>query len=142
MDLIQVHVPPLQGQQFGPSPAGCAAAVKTIEIMQRDNVLDNVLALEKIAKKKFGSLVNKYEIVGDVRIKGLYLAIEFVKDKQTKKLARECCREVGMLMQSKGVVPLIENSGLWIRPTPALNMPPELFTFGCDILEECIAEIS
>jgi len=130
------------GGTYAGSPAGCAAAAKTIEIMQRDNVLDNVLVLEEIAKRKLGSLVNKYEIVGDVRIKGLYLAIEFVEDKQTKKPAFDCCGEVVKLLQSKGVVPIFESVQWWIRPAPALNMPPDLFTLGCDILEECIAETS
>ena len=30
----------------------------------------------------------------------------------------------------------------YFRPTPALNQPPELFALGCDIVEECVAEVS
>jgi 4-aminobutyrate aminotransferase-like enzyme len=130
------------GGTYAGSPAGCAAAAKTIEIMQRDRVLDNVVALEKVALEKLGALVDKYEIVGDVRVKGAYMAVEFVEDKETKKPAVSMTREIVRLMCQKGVIPIAEADKCWIRPTPALNMPPELFALGCDIVEECVREVS
>jgi hypothetical protein len=45
-------------------------------------------------------------------------------------------------MVEKGVAPIWEESYPWFRPTPALNMPPELFALGCDLVEEAIAEVS
>jgi hypothetical protein len=40
------------------------------------------------------------------------------------------------------VIPIYEPAFNWFRPTPALNMPPELFALGCDLVEESIAEVS
>ena len=45
-------------------------------------------------------------------------------------------------MERRGVIPIYEPAFNWFRPTPALNMPPELFALGCDIVEECVAEVS
>jgi hypothetical protein len=45
-------------------------------------------------------------------------------------------------MERRGVVPIYEPAFNYFRPTPALNQPPELFALGCDIVEECVAEVS
>ena len=43
---------------------------------------------------------------------------------------------------NNGVIPIYESAFNWFRPTPALNMPPELFTLGCDLVEESVAEVA
>ena len=105
--------------------------------MKRDKVLDNVKELERIAKAKFGAMKEKYEVVGDVRVKGCYQCVEFVEDKDSKAPAHDITREVVYAMERRGVIPIYEPAFNWFRPTPALNMPPELFALGCDIVEEC-----
>jgi 4-aminobutyrate aminotransferase-like enzyme len=130
------------GGTYAGSPVGCLVALKLLEIMERDNVLDNVVALERVAKQKFGGLVEKYEIVGQVRVLGAYMAVEFVEDKDGKAPAHDLCREVVYAMERKGVVPIYEPAFNWFRPTPALNMPPELFAHGCDLVEEAVLEVS
>ena len=69
------------GGTFAGSPVGCAVGIKLIEIITRDHVLDNVKEIERVAKAKFGAMKDKYEIVGDVRVKGCYQCVEFVEDK-------------------------------------------------------------
>ena len=72
------------GGTFAGNPAACLVAVKLLEIMERDKVLDNVAELEKVAKARFGAMKDKYEIVGDVRVIGAYMCVEFVEDKDTQ----------------------------------------------------------
>jgi len=130
------------GGTYAGSPVGCMVALKLIEIIERDRVLDNVLEIERIAKEKLGGLVDKYEIVGDVRVMGAYMAVEFVEDKDTKAPGHDLCREVVYAIERKGVVPIYEPAFAWFRPTPALNQPPELFALGCDLVEEAVVEVS
>ncbi len=130
------------GGTFAGSPVGCAVGIKLIEVMKRDKVLENVKELERIAKSRFGAMKDKYEVVGDVRVKGCYQCLEFVEDKDTKAPAHEITREVVYAMERRGVVPIYEPAYNWFRPTPALNQPPELFALGCDLVEESIAEVS
>jgi 4-aminobutyrate aminotransferase-like enzyme len=130
------------GGTYAGSPVGCLVALKLLEIMERDKVLDNVVELERVAKQKLGGMVEKYEIVGQVRVLGAYMAVEFVEDKDGKAPAHDLCREVVYAMERKGVVPIYEPAFNWFRPTPALNMPPELFAHGCDLVEEAVAEVS
>ena len=130
------------GGTFAGNPAACLMAAKLLEIMERDRVLDNVMELEKVAKAKFGAMKDKYEIVGDVRVIGAYMCVEFVEDRDTKEPAHDLTREIVYAMERRGVVPIYEPAFNYFRPTPALNQPPELFALGCDLVEECIAEVS
>jgi 4-aminobutyrate aminotransferase-like enzyme len=130
------------GGTYAGSPVGCLVALKLLEIMERDKVLDNVVELERVAKQKLGGMVEKYEIVGQVRVLGAYMAVEFVEDKDSKAPAHDLCREVVYAMERKGVGPIYEPASNWFRPTPALNMPLELFAHGCDLVEEAVAEVS
>jgi len=130
------------GGTFAGNPAACLMAAKLIEVMERDRVLDNVVALERAARARFGAMKEKYEIVGDVRVMGAYMAIEFVEDRETKAPGHDLCREVVYAMERKGVVPIYEPAFCYFRPTPALNQPVELFEVGCDLVEEAIVEVS
>ncbi len=130
------------GGTFAWQPAACAGALAGIEAMERENVLENVARLEQIAVERLTALQDKYEAVGDVRIKGLYIALEFVEDRETKKPAKRFARQVHYRLIQRGVVGIHERGLWWIRWLPALNMPEELFSKACDLLEEVVDEVS
>jgi 4-aminobutyrate aminotransferase-like enzyme len=130
------------GGTFAWHPAACAGALKVIEVMERDCVLDHVVELESFALDRLGPLVNKYQVVGDVRIKGLYIALEFVKDKDSKEPAPELTREIHLGCIRRGLVPVHEQGLWWLRLYPALNMPQATFALACDVVEEAIDAVS
>ena len=129
------------GGTFAWQPAACAGALAGIQIMERDHVLDNVQVLEQVAIETLSPLVERYEMVGDVRIKGVYIALEFVTDRQRRTPAPGLTREVHLACIRKGLVPIHEPGLWWIRLLPALNMPPDLFRRGCDLIAEAIDDI-
>jgi 4-aminobutyrate aminotransferase-like enzyme len=130
------------GGTFAWHPAACAGALKGIEVMERDQVLDHVADLERFAMDRLGPLASRYQVVGDVRIKGLYIALEFVKDKISKEPAQELAREIHFECIRRGLLPVHEEGLWWLRLYPALNMPQNTFAMACDIVEEAIAETS
>ncbi len=130
------------GGTFAWQPAACAGALAGIEAMERERVLENVARLEQIAQERLASLVDRYEIVGDVRIKGVYIALEFVEEKESKRPAPTLTRAIHRRLLAKGLIAIHEAGLWWIRLLPALNMPPDLFRRGCDLIEEAVAEVS
>jgi len=74
----------MHGHTFGGHPLACAATLKTIEIIQREKMVERV---DRLGKHLFDRLQKLYEhpIVGDVRGKGLLVGIDLVKDKKTKE---------------------------------------------------------
>ena len=62
--------------------------------------------------KRFRELMDKYDVVGDVRGIGLMVGIEFVKDKKSKEKEIDSLAEaiVGGVKPAKGIV-LVQNEG-------------------------------
>jgi len=72
------------GITYGGHPVSCAVALKNIEVMEREGVLENVRANEAYFRGILDKLAEK-PIVGDVRGAGYFMSVELVKDKETKE---------------------------------------------------------
>ncbi|TQR20557.1 aspartate aminotransferase family protein [Psychrobacillus vulpis] len=71
---------------FGGNPAACAVALKNIEIMEKENLVERSAELGERLLKELSSL-SKHPYVGDVRGLGFLLGIELVENKETKEPA-------------------------------------------------------
>ncbi|HEY5718099.1 MAG TPA: aminotransferase [Motiliproteus sp.] len=70
---------------FGGCTAGPAAALVNMDIIERENLLDNVTQQGEYLMERLLALQAKYPIIGDVRGKGLFAGFELVKDRATKE---------------------------------------------------------
>jgi len=97
------------GYTYSGHPASCAAALKNIEIIKRDKILEHVREIEPYFHD---SLKKLYElpIVGDVRGKGLMAGIECVIDKESKE-ALVLDKAIGSRIDEESI-----KLGLIIRP--------------------------
>ena len=86
----------LCGLTYSGHPLSCAAGVATLDVYKEDHILDNVRAMGKILGEIEEDLKKKHACVGDVRYKGLFSAVELVKDKATKEplVGYNACRSV------------------------------------------------
>ena len=76
------------GTTFGGHPVSAAVALKTIEIMRRERVLENVRRLEGHLARGLEEL-RSLPIVGDIRGAGFFWALELVKDADNTRLDAE-----------------------------------------------------
>jgi adenosylmethionine-8-amino-7-oxononanoate aminotransferase len=72
------------GITFGGHPVGSAVALKNIEIMKRERIVEHVAETQATFRKTLEQLLD-LPIVGDVRGTGFFYAIELVKDKDTRE---------------------------------------------------------
>lgn len=72
------------GLTFGGHPVQCAVALKNIEIMKRERIVEHVRETEDAFRAKLATLLD-LPIVGDLRGAGFFYALELVKDKETKQ---------------------------------------------------------
>jgi adenosylmethionine-8-amino-7-oxononanoate aminotransferase len=72
------------GITFGGHPVMCAIALKNIEIMKRERIVESVRENEDAFRSTLAQLLD-IPIVGDVRGTGYFWAIELVKDKDTRE---------------------------------------------------------
>lgn len=74
---------------FGGCTAGPAAGLANLHYMEEHDVLDNVVKMGDYLMAGLKDLEKKYEIIGDVRGKGLFCGLELVKDRATKEPVTE-----------------------------------------------------
>jgi putrescine---pyruvate transaminase len=75
----------MHGYTYSGHPVGCAAGLAAIAIVERENLADNARLVGEYFLQKLLALKGKHEVIGDVRGKGLMLAVELVKNRSTKE---------------------------------------------------------
>jgi adenosylmethionine-8-amino-7-oxononanoate aminotransferase len=75
----------VEGHTFEGNPISCAAGIAVLrEILERD-LCGNARAQGERLRRGFEALATKYGVIGDVRGKGLFQGVEFVRDTRTKE---------------------------------------------------------
>lgn len=131
------------GGTYCGNPLACAAAIKTIEIMERDNFAKRSLEIGEKVQKRYREWLEKYDVIGDVRGLGGMIGMEFVTDKESKNpntaIVSEIIEEAvqnGLMLESSGTC------GQVIRFLAPLVMTDEQLEEGLKIFERAIEKFS
>jgi 4-aminobutyrate aminotransferase len=96
------------GNTFGGNPLCCAAALATLDLVEREYAANAARVGEHFIGR-LRELQQRFECIGDVRGKGLMIGMELVEDRASQKPARELCASVltrafhnGLLLLSCG----------------------------------------
>jgi 4-aminobutyrate aminotransferase len=137
---IMDWVPGSHGSTFSGNPLCLAAALATMDIIERE-AMANAAAVGAAALTRLKTWPAKHTIVGDARGRGLMLAVEVVEDRHSKKPAGPLRDRIVDLAFQRGLLLLGcgENS---IRLCPPLIVNQQETDIALDILEECIVECS
>lgn len=133
---------PVQGRHsntFGGNPISAVAALATIEAIEGENLLENTRRMGEVFKQGLLDLKKEFEEIGDVRGLGLMLAIELVKDRESKTPARELRDRIIENCYKKGLL-LLPCGTSAIRFTPAMVINREEVEKGLEILREAIID--
>ena len=69
---------------FGGCTAGPTAAIENMAIIERENLLQNTRDMGQYMLEELEELSDKYDVIGQVRGKGLFLGAELVQDRSTR----------------------------------------------------------
>ncbi|WP_339420146.1 MULTISPECIES: aminotransferase family protein [unclassified Pseudomonas] len=90
---------------FGGCAAGPAAALSNMAIIEREGLLDNATVQGHYLRARLMELKDKYEMIGDVRGKGLFAGFELVSSRVTKEPVDESiCMAIAAHCMLKGVI--------------------------------------
>jgi 4-aminobutyrate aminotransferase-like enzyme len=118
-------------------PWACAAASATLDLYEREPVLENVRALEAVGLEKLGALAERHPQIGEVRVIGGFQAIELVRDPATKERDGELQRLTAEEAMRRGVLTTSSSTSLNIQPS--LMMDPGEFGAALDVVAESLA---
>jgi 4-aminobutyrate aminotransferase-like enzyme len=86
-DVAELHT-------FANNSLSQVAAIKQIEIIERDGILENTRRMGTYLAEGLRGLQAELPEMGDIRAVGLQIGIEYVKDPKTKEPAGEACRAI------------------------------------------------
>jgi len=133
---IMDWVPGSHASTFGGNPVAIAAALATMDVLESEAIKNASQVGDHIMQRTAG-WTKKYDLVGDVRGRGLMIGIDLVKDKQTKAHAGPERDRVVDLAFERGVLFLGAGPSA-IRICPPLVTTKEQADVALDILEECV----
>lgn len=126
---------------YGGNPLAAAAALATLQTLQRENVLANVRTVGSAMLDELRTWPDRLRWVGDVRGEGLFLAVELVSDRKTKEpLAKKICEEIFQEGLRKGLLAMSYTH--CIRLQPALTIDRETSLSGLALLRDAIEAVS
>ena len=125
---------------FGGNPISCRAALETIELLEK-SLMKNAAVQGDRLMKRLGKLQQNFECMGDVRGKGLMVAVELVEDRETKKPAADWRNLIIRKAFEKGLLLLGcgENS---IRFCPSLTVNAKEVDMCLSIFEESVKAVA
>jgi 4-aminobutyrate aminotransferase/(S)-3-amino-2-methylpropionate transaminase len=131
------------GGTYGGNPVCCQAALAVLDIFEEENLLQKAEVLGKKLRARFESLQKQFEIIGDVRGKGPMLALELVRDRETKEPAADEAKALVKYCYEKGLILLsCGNFGNVIRTLMPLVITDEPLERGLAIMEDGFESIS
>lgn len=140
-EIMDAPIPGAIGGTFAGNPVSCAAALKVLEKMEKEDLPGKAEKLGAYLMKRMNAMKEKFTVIGDVRGQGAMIGMEFVKDRTTKEPYPEFVVKVLDLCLQKGAIFI--NAGLYgncIRFLPPLVMTEQQAEYGMDQLEEAISE--
>jgi taurine--2-oxoglutarate transaminase len=134
------------GLTYSGHPLACAAAGATVRAMEDENIVPNVdrLGRETIAPL-LADLAARHNVVGDVRGTGMFWAIEFVTDRESKEPLAPyggSSPEMAAIVNgciAKGMVPFVNFNRIHI--VPPLTASAYELSEGIGILDSVLAEL-
>nr|WP_244943908.1 4-aminobutyrate--2-oxoglutarate transaminase [Siminovitchia fortis] len=138
-DIMDAPKPKELGTTLGGSPLGCVAALKVLEMIEKENLADRAEEIGRQVKSRLESL-SPY--IGEVRGLGAMIGIEIVKDKTTMEPDPALVKQIVKKCYENGVFILTSGAfGNVIRLLPPLVITDEQLTEALDVMENVLAEM-
>ena len=134
-------IPGSHASTFGGNPVCIAAALATLDVIEKEGLLRNSQEVGDYMRKRMADWPKKHKIVGDVRGRGLMIGVEIVKDQKTQEYGANERDRIVELAFERGVL-LLGCGPSTIRIAPALIVTKEEADVAVDVLEEVIAIVA
>jgi adenosylmethionine-8-amino-7-oxononanoate aminotransferase len=114
---------------FGGHPVAAAAALKNIEIMENEGMVENAAKQGAYLLDGLKDMKEKYQMIGDVRGLGLFCGLELVADRETKEYFPAEADLANRITQG------FAENGLLLRGGDRMNVAPPLCITSSEVDE-------
>ncbi|OMO55243.1 Aminotransferase class-III [Corchorus olitorius] len=127
---------------FGGNPVCTAAGLAVLNVIEREKLQDNAFVVGSYLKERLTALKDKYDLIGDVRGRGLMLGVELVTDRNLKTPAK--LETLHVMDQMKDIGVLVGKGGYYgnvFRITPPLCFTKGDADFLVDAMDHTMSKM-
>jgi 4-aminobutyrate aminotransferase-like enzyme len=140
LDALPFGGPGAGASTFASGNLACAAGSATLGLLSDGAVLENARRVGATMLAALRELQDRHPMIGDVRGRGLLLALELVTDRGTKEKVRPAViRQLLLALARRGV--LVAGGGHILRVTPPLVISETMALRGVDLLDQALSEV-
>jgi len=132
--------PGAHGSTFGGNPVSCAAALVTLDLVERE-FMGNARVMGDRLIAGLRQLALRHAVIGEVRGRGLMIGVEFVKDRTSRAPYPELIGKLEHLAFSKGLL-LLGAGKSSLRIAPPLVVDEYDIDTALGILDACLKELA
>jgi acetylornithine/N-succinyldiaminopimelate aminotransferase len=129
-DVAKSLRPGMHAATFGGNPIAARAGIATLEVIEREGLLEQAKQLGERFAAKFKQLQAECDLIREVRVAGVMIGIELAVD--GAPVVKECLSRKLLVNCTHGNV---------IRLLPAMNLTEEQADEGCEILADVIGTL-
>jgi acetylornithine/N-succinyldiaminopimelate aminotransferase len=126
-EIAQNLLPGMHASTFGGNPIAARAGLATIEMIEREQLLDRARGLGELFRKRLEELQSQCDIIREVRVCGVMIGIEL--SLEGAEAVRACLERKLLINCTQGTV---------LRLLPAMNLTEEQAHEGLDILSDVL----
>lgn len=89
---------------FGGNPVSCAVGLAVMEVLKEENLMANATVVGNYLMDELRRLALSHDLIGDVRGQGLFIGVDLVKDRFTRKPATAEAQHILTRMRENYVV--------------------------------------
>jgi 4-aminobutyrate aminotransferase-like enzyme len=131
--FVEVHT-------FEGNPISCAAGIAVLREILEHDLCGNARRQGARLRAGFERLAQKYDVIGDIRGKGLFQGIEFVRDRATRQpMPDDFGVRVGRRALSNGLLCRFDPN--WIAFGPPLVSTAEQIDEMVELLDQSLGEV-
>ena len=127
---------------FGGNPVATAAGAAVLDVIEQEALVANAAATGAYVRAALDRLMGGYEVIGNVRSRGMFFGLELVEDRACKSPAPDLAKRIVNRMKDKGVlVSRIGRHDNILKMRPAMVFKPAHADVLVGALEETLAEL-
>lgn len=127
---------------FGGNPVSCAVGMAVLDVLEEEQLLDNAVQVGEFVADGLRELQSRYDIIGDVRDKGMFFAMELVEDRQTKSPATDASgRFINMMVEQGVLISRIGRHNNILKLRPPMPFSQDNGQQLLETLDKCFAAL-
>ncbi|MFZ0619158.1 MAG: acetyl ornithine aminotransferase family protein [Candidatus Acidiferrales bacterium] len=138
-ERVMNWTPGAHASTFGGNPVCIAASLATIKLLE-DGYIANAARMGDLILRETADWTERHKIVGQIRGRGLMIAIEFVRDRKTKERAPELRNKIVQMAFHKGLL-VLGSGDTTLRLCPPLLVEEEQVRFALKTLDGIVSEV-